>query len=164
LKEPHQFCPSTILRIRNTDTIKEIVRDAPFGQLLRYATRNRVLNYPEELPGFQVPSAYFQKGTNSPSLQNIGSTTAIRHPTHERPPDPLSADLEKLPSLTAEVEKHNPRYSTSTAGDDVEIARIVTVDRIHTLPFTQERLEADRQAAELALHGTKSESRAVVPT
>ncbi|KAI4935515.1 uncharacterized protein J4E92_002806 [Alternaria infectoria] len=33
------------------ETIKEIVRDAPFGQLVRYATRNRFFKYPEEIPG-----------------------------------------------------------------------------------------------------------------
>ena len=38
--------------------MKEIIRDAPFGQFLRYVTRNRVLKYPEEVPGFKCPEAY----------------------------------------------------------------------------------------------------------
>lgn len=32
-----------------------ILRDAPFGQLVRLVTRNRFFKYPEELPGFEIP-------------------------------------------------------------------------------------------------------------
>lgn len=38
--------------------ITAIVRDAPLGQLLRYATNNRVLKYPEELGDFDCPLGY----------------------------------------------------------------------------------------------------------
>jgi DHA1 family multidrug resistance protein-like MFS transporter len=136
------------------EDLKEIIRDAPFGQLLRYITRNRILQYPEELPSFQVPAAYFGKTELTPTVYEKYMTA----PTEE---DPLPThDLEKVPSQTAE----RSRNSTSTVGDDIEVARIPTTDRIHTLPFTQARLEADRHEASLVLHGTKSESRAVVPT
>ena len=30
----------------------DTIREAPFGQFLRLITGNRVLKYPEELPGF----------------------------------------------------------------------------------------------------------------
>jgi DHA1 family multidrug resistance protein-like MFS transporter len=134
------------------EDLKEIIRDAPFGQLLRYITRNRVLRYPEELPGFKVPAAYFGKTEQHPNVYEKYMTA---------PADPLpTSDLEKLPSRTAE----RSRNSTSTIGDDVEVVRVRTIDRIHTLPFTQERLEVDRHEAELVLHGTKSETRAVVLT
>lgn len=36
----------------------DLMRDAPIGQLIRYFTRNRVLLYPEEKPGFQCPPSY----------------------------------------------------------------------------------------------------------
>jgi MFS transporter, DHA1 family, multidrug resistance protein len=36
----------------------DIIRDAPIGQLIRLLTRNRVLKYPEEEPGFQCPVCY----------------------------------------------------------------------------------------------------------
>lgn len=39
-------------------TMQEIIRDAPFGQLVRYVTHNRVFKYPEELPGFECPETY----------------------------------------------------------------------------------------------------------
>jgi DHA1 family multidrug resistance protein-like MFS transporter len=38
--------------------LHDIVRDAPFGQLVRFATGNRLFLYPEEVPGFKVPDAW----------------------------------------------------------------------------------------------------------
>lgn len=35
-----------------------LLRDAPVGQLIRWATKNRVLQYPEEKPGFVCPDCY----------------------------------------------------------------------------------------------------------
>ncbi|KAI4618706.1 hypothetical protein J4E80_005308 [Alternaria sp. BMP 0032] len=83
------------------ETIKEIVRDAPFGQLVRYATRNRFFKYPEELPGFEIPSAYTDveklpshtAGAGGTSTRNSTSTTPL--PSHALPfsPSRLEADL-----------------------------------------------------------------------
>ena len=83
------------------ETIKEIVRDAPFGQLVRYATRNRFFKYPEELPGFEIPSAYtdveklpsHNAGVEGTSARNSTSTTPL--PSHTLPfsPSRLEADL-----------------------------------------------------------------------
>jgi DHA1 family multidrug resistance protein-like MFS transporter len=146
-------------------TLKEVVRDAPFGQLLRLVTRNRVLKYPEELPGFVVPPAYFGKTgqgytpnvhNNTPNVHNNTPNVHNNSPTAPAP----TSDLEKLPSRTVE----QSRNSISTVGDDVEVVRVPIIDRVHTLPFTQERLEADRHEADVALHGTKSEGRAMVPS
>ncbi|KAK4501499.1 hypothetical protein PRZ48_007308 [Zasmidium cellare] len=38
--------------------MSDLIRDAPLGQLIRLATRNRCLRYPEEQPGFQLPLPY----------------------------------------------------------------------------------------------------------
>ncbi|KAF5025805.1 hypothetical protein F66182_2138 [Fusarium sp. NRRL 66182] len=35
-----------------------IIRDAPLGQLIRFLTRNRYLQYPEEKPDFQLPDCW----------------------------------------------------------------------------------------------------------
>jgi MFS transporter, DHA1 family, multidrug resistance protein len=42
-----------------------LIRDAPIGQLLRWATNNKYLLYPEERPDFTCPSSY--DGPTSPS-------------------------------------------------------------------------------------------------
>ena len=38
--------------------MSDLFRDAPVGQLIRWATKNRLLQYPEEKPGFTCPSDY----------------------------------------------------------------------------------------------------------
>jgi DHA1 family multidrug resistance protein-like MFS transporter len=35
-----------------------LLRDAPVGQIIRWVTKNRVLQYPEEKPGFVCPNGY----------------------------------------------------------------------------------------------------------
>jgi DHA1 family multidrug resistance protein-like MFS transporter len=152
------------------ETLKEIVRDAPFGQLVRYATRNRIFKYPEELSGFQIPAAYTEKSTGTSTSLNQShannSAAAIRQPSPDNDvTSSLPADLEKLPSQTAEIEKPQTRNSTSTTHDaDVEIGLPATTLPSHTLPFSPERLEAERLEATLALHGTRSASQAIAPT
>ncbi|KAH6866593.1 multidrug transporter [Alternaria rosae] len=134
------------------ETIREIVRDAPFGQLVRYATRNRFFKYPEELPGFEIPSAYTEKETSATASQdqvhsNHSATTNRQPGPAPATTTPLQADLEKLPSRTAEVENASDRNSTST-----------TPLPLHALPFSPSRLEA-----ELALHTTHSPNHAIAP-
>ncbi|KAI4624825.1 uncharacterized protein J4E87_005306 [Alternaria ethzedia] len=134
------------------EIIGEIVRDAPFGQLVRYATRSRFFKYPEEIPGFEIPSAYIEKDAGASSSQDEphtdNSADGISQPnlaqaTTETP----QVDLEKVPSRTAEVDNASHRNSLSTAPLPS-----------HTLPFSPSRLEAD-----LALHTTQSNSHAIAP-
>ena len=37
-----------------------LVREAPLGQLIRYLTKNKYFQYPEEKPGFELPEAWIQ--------------------------------------------------------------------------------------------------------
>ena len=43
----------------------ELFRETPAGRLIRLASRNRVLLYPEERPDFQIPSGYTQRDASS---------------------------------------------------------------------------------------------------
>lgn len=38
--------------------MQALIRDATVGQLIRYATGNKYLRYPEEEPSFQLPESY----------------------------------------------------------------------------------------------------------
>jgi DHA1 family multidrug resistance protein-like MFS transporter len=38
--------------------MSDLLRDAPIGQLIRWVTKNRVLQYPEEKPDFVCPNGY----------------------------------------------------------------------------------------------------------
>ncbi|RII10122.1 hypothetical protein CUC08_Gglean006112 [Alternaria sp. MG1] len=149
------------------ETLREIVRDAPFGQLVRYATRNRVFKYPEELPGFEIPAAYTERNTgalgSTTQAHSSNSATVISQPNPDQTTDaPLPDDLEKLPSRTEDIEKAHSRNSTSTDHEELGVPAATIVS--HTLPFSPERLEAERLEATLSLHGTRSAPHAIAPT
>jgi DHA1 family multidrug resistance protein-like MFS transporter len=64
----------------------DIIREATIGQLIRWITRNRVLRYPEELPGFQCPLCYNvtegqdtdpETTTTSPKPEAAGKEAAV---------------------------------------------------------------------------------------
>lgn len=46
--------------------MSDLLRDAPIGQLVRWVTRNRVLQYPEEKPGFHCPTDYRGEKSSTP--------------------------------------------------------------------------------------------------
>ena len=47
--------------------MSDLLRDAPVGQLVRFITKNKVLLYPEEKPGYTCPAGYSgAKDTSSP--------------------------------------------------------------------------------------------------
>ncbi|KAI1025072.1 hypothetical protein LB504_009746 [Fusarium proliferatum] len=41
-----------------TNSLRDTIRDAPLGQILRFATNNRLFKYPEEYPEFELPAAW----------------------------------------------------------------------------------------------------------
>jgi MFS transporter, DHA1 family, multidrug resistance protein len=53
----------------------DLLRDAPLGQIIRYATGNRVLLYPEERPDFELPKSYTESTPPDTSANVSGSTT-----------------------------------------------------------------------------------------
>ena len=59
--------------------MSDLIRDAPVGHIIRWVTRNRVLLYPEERPGFQYPSTYKNVvGKEKPPLPNIDNVLENR--------------------------------------------------------------------------------------
>lgn len=63
----------------------DLIRDAPIGQLIRFATQNRLLLYPEEREGFEYP----------PTFKPLQSTSRTQNPRIARPSNGQeSGDLE----------------------------------------------------------------------
>lgn len=129
----------------------ELIREAPLGQLLRWVTRNRVLKYPEELPGFELPATYNAVLNASDNAEDsAASRTLSRRQTKssrkssgdETAQTPGTLDLEKK-----ETETEHPR-------DDIEALGLSrTKSRLETAPYSEERLEIE---AELALERTQT--------
>ncbi|KAH8705658.1 major facilitator superfamily domain-containing protein [Talaromyces proteolyticus] len=54
-----------------------LIRDAPFGQLVRYLTNNKYFQYPEEKPDFKLPEPWIK-------LMNESDPSASTYPEKER--------------------------------------------------------------------------------
>jgi DHA1 family multidrug resistance protein-like MFS transporter len=63
-----------------------LIRDAPAGQLIRYFTKNRFFQYPEERPDFQIPAAYGHHIRPVPKRLSTSSTAAVSTTEPEGPP------------------------------------------------------------------------------
>ena len=153
--------------------MKNLVRDAPFGQLVRYLTDNRILKYPEEEPGFQCPESYItRKGLSrhssrgaprstqqrpaSTELDNTekqeespGTSVVENSNAYEEVTEDAVGDLEKVSSAApSDVSRHNNHLRPVSSH----------ITRTKSLPYTQERL---RQEEEAAIE--RSESRPIAP-
>lgn len=132
----------------------DIIREAPLGQLLRWATKNRLFPYPEELPGFELPATYnallnsHEKASRVQSAPRVSQREKSRRSSSSNASDddstaPGTLDLEK-----SETEEPNP-YER-----DIETLSLTrTKSRLETVPYTEERLEIE---AELAIERTQT--------
>lgn len=85
-----------------------IIRDSSLGQIIRFATHNRLLKYPEEVDGFQIPSGY-KDGDVKPREDTSSASTRVASPGEEK-------DIEHG-ALTPGLERHNPLQNTATVPD-----------------------------------------------
>jgi len=108
--------------------MSDLIREAPIGQIIRWATKNRVLQYPEEKPGFELPTSYI---------------TALN--TNEKPASLLASRTTSNTPATLE------RVTTKTSRDgleDLEAASLTRIkSRAESLPYTEERLELEKTLA-----------------
>ncbi|CAG8983130.1 hypothetical protein HYALB_00004573 [Hymenoscyphus albidus] len=130
----------------------DLLREAPLGQVIRWVTGNRFLQYPEELPDFELPATYNALLNSSsqkrPEIkghrqQSHASARTRQSSISDEPSDLEKVDTEKLPE---------------TAEGDASLQLARTKSRLETTPYTEERLEIE---AELAIERTKS--RPIVP-
>lgn len=115
--------------------MSDLIREAPIGQIIRFISRNKYLQYPEEKPDFQLPEAYRD------ALEGKSSSTTLAGSGH-------TSDVEK--------EEGGPLPDQVPRAKDVEAAAAAltrTKSRTATTPFTEERLEIEN---ELALERTKT--------
>lgn len=120
-----------------------LIRDAPFGQIVRYITHNRVFQYPEERSDFQIPAAYTQHGTTEAKrLDSDTSSVPLAEPDGPAVeevvyPDPETvlekidtqseeeniSDLEKLQTIRTE---HTARTQISRVGTRTALSKSIS--------------------------------------
>ena len=149
-----------------------IIRDSVLGQLIRLATKNRLLQYEEEKPGFQPPWMQVQA-----ELEKANSLKAA--PSSESGSDPDKQQLEPTEEVETaadredidrDLEKSLSRIATqrevlTPSGDPVtsQMTRTSTISRNltreQTRPWTIERHQTERSEVLQA-----QQSSVIVPT
>lgn len=131
-------------------TLYSVVRDAPFGQLVRFVTRNKVFRYQEELPGFEIP---WQKAALQEKEKNLIATPESATTPATEVPDP---------DLYNKEQSYDPEslHRLATLKETRTIDRAShQLTRESTRPWTAERLEAEREEA-----AERAQSTIIVPT
>ena len=130
----------------------DILREAPFGQIVRLLTRNKYFLYPEEQPDFRCPNSYQDDGT--PKFDNIKK---LESGTEEN----TGKDIDTVDDLQLQRTLTDTEKASRSSADDSDLEQQTTLglQRTQTLPFTDQRLEVERR---LAIEKTKS--RPIVPT
>jgi DHA1 family multidrug resistance protein-like MFS transporter len=133
--------------------MSDLLREAPFGQLVRLITGNRFFKYPEEKDDFSCPSSYKDGNTSHPEKkinEKEISTAGARDDVPE---------LSKVETQQEEVDLEKAETSSSS-GDSTNMNRTATLglQRTQTVPFS-----ADRVAVEAALAVERTKSRPILP-
>jgi DHA1 family multidrug resistance protein-like MFS transporter len=132
--------------------MEDILREAPLGQIIRWVTKNRLLPYPEELPGFELPAAYNEVLNSSDHPTKIPSATRAVSGEKSRQLS-RSSDEEGTGPGTLDLEKSETEQPNLYDKEVEALSLNRTKSRLETTPYTEERLELE---AELALERTKT--------
>jgi DHA1 family multidrug resistance protein-like MFS transporter len=122
--------------------MKELIREAALGQIIRFVSGNRLLRYPEEEPDFQIP---FERIVHQRKLSEINKEIDVESDS----PSPAVEEAEELDrAVTAEdrgdnVDMEKAETNRSRAGLE-KLTSVRSIARTQTIPFTRERFEADQ--------------------
>ena len=74
--------------IPHLDVMLNTLRDSFMGQIIYHASGRKLLQYPEEKPGFVVPEQYLPRATRSgQNMDKRMSEMTVVAPALEEPPD-----------------------------------------------------------------------------
>ena len=123
----------------------DLIRDAPLGQIIRFVTGNRLLQYEEEKPGFELPASYN-------AVLNSGN---VEKPSLPQSPSRSSSETQTVPVRPQDLERKKTADTIKSVDskNDLEAALTKTKSRENTQQWTEDRLKTEE---ELALERTKS--------
>jgi DHA1 family multidrug resistance protein-like MFS transporter len=131
----------------------DLIREAPFGQLVRLITGNKLFRYPEEKDDFTCPSSY-KDDNRSQQAKEINEKEIGAAGAQDDEPD-----LTQIETQQEEVDLEKAETNSSSDGS-TNINRTATLglQRTQTTPFSAERV-----AVEAALAVEKTKSRPILP-
>ncbi|KAL7912399.1 major facilitator superfamily domain-containing protein [Trichoderma velutinum] len=104
--------------------MRDIIRDSALGHLIRFATRNKVLLYPEEKLDFILPRSLCETSIHQPITLAVNSNTPASGNSAVGD-NRLSSDVE---SQVIDTDQYTQDQLASTYNDTHEIKPIVTKD------------------------------------
>lgn len=148
--------------------MSDLVREAPFGQIVRWATRNRYFRYPEEEAGFRIPwesSPLVSSKADEIAAEKIEGRAldTTDGPESRQAEEAVLSDVETPLSIYKEISLPPGTLSRAATERDVESileARATrTRSREETTPWSENRFEIEQAEA---VYRTQSEI--LVPT
>lgn len=93
------------------ESVHDIVRDAPFGQLVRFFTKNRLFKYPEEHLNFQLPEPWIRMVSDADpdKTPQVEPVTAPDMPNLNR--KPVAVEEQQGVSITAQPGAEGSEYA-----------------------------------------------------
>lgn len=104
--------------------MEAVIRDAPFGQLVRYLTKNKYFQYPEEKPDFELPSTWIQSINDSDNQK-------------DRIEKPL--DQEKRDRNSERLSRVSTENGTSDTDSSLEAGEHPELEQVKSTPITPKR-------------------------
>lgn len=118
----------------------ELLREAPLGQIIRWVSGNRLLRYPEEEPGFELPACYN-------SLLNSSTEKEERVPIPDRGHSDFSGRTDSSHNLDLEKAATEPDSDPYARRSDEPLQLTETRSRLSTVPYTSDRLQVEEELA-----------------
>lgn len=123
----------------------DIIRDAPIGQLIRFVTRNKVLQYPEEKPGFQLPESYntaLNSFAASPTKEKTSSSEQPSRTDSEVSTIRSANSRDDLEATAATLSRTKSREDTQRWTDDrLQVERELSLERSRSVPLAPTKTE-----------------------
>jgi DHA1 family multidrug resistance protein-like MFS transporter len=130
--------------------MEEIFRDAPIGQIIRFVTKNRYMQYPEEKPDFQLPDCWVEMmretdtsgSRRPPSLTPSSASSQHGDPETKQPIE----DKEDAPSSDATADamadleaEGNPFTASAAARQPTNASGHQNLEKVKSIPITPRR-------------------------
>lgn len=134
--------------------MSDLIRDAPLGQLIRFITRNKYFQYPEEKPGFQLPEAWNTVINNpdaiieesSPNANNVlassasSTVAATEDPKTKGENDNEKNDVERGDSQPIRLHRsRSPQETQAYTIDRLEAEEEHDVEKVKSIPVVPKR-------------------------
>lgn len=157
------FIPSFCEPRTAPHTMYDIIRDAPLGQAIRWISRNKYLQYPEEAPDFELLPQYRIVTEDERTSQPLGSDLSGSRTRIEQPGelDEASRHSPSIDSGRTEEAVDVELGQIATRKEDGELERLRTIKStasVPTAPYTAERFKSEQH-----MQALRTQSIAIVP-